>query len=55
MCFHVCLVETAKSKAKAERIGSFPFLIERGQQDGKDISHNSDTEGEGGVGYERMN
>lgn len=33
----------------------FSFLIERGQQDGKDISHNSDTEGEGGVGSERIN
>lgn len=35
-------------KVKVRRIGSFSFLIERGQQDGKDISHNSDTEGKGG-------
>lgn len=34
-------------KVKVKRIGSFSFLIERGQQDGKDISHNSDIEGEG--------
>lgn len=31
----------------------FPVLIEKGQQDGKDFSHNSDTEGKGGVGSER--
>lgn len=42
-------------KVKAKRIGSFSFLIEKGQQDGKDISHNSDPEGEGGVGSGRMN
>lgn len=47
MCFHVCLVETTGVKVKVKGIGSFSFLIERGQQDGKDISHNSDTEGEG--------
>lgn len=34
-------------KVKVKRTGSFSFLIERGQQDGKDISHNSDKEGEG--------
>lgn len=42
-------------KVKVKRIGSFSFLIERGQQDGKDISHNSDTGGKGGISSERIN
>lgn len=46
MCFHV-LSGNSQVKVKVKRIGSFSFLIERGQQDGKDISHNSETEGEG--------
>lgn len=34
-------------KVKVKGIGSFSFLIEKGQQDGNGISHNSDTGGEG--------
>lgn len=43
--FFMCVFSgNSKVKVKVKGIESFPFFNERGQQDGKDISHNSDTE-----------
>lgn len=41
-------------KVKVKGTGSFSFLIERGQQDGKDISHNSNTAGEGAQRHNKL-
>lgn len=49
----------SRVKVKAKGMGRLSFLIEAagrgGQPDGKDISHNRDTKGRGGVGSPMIN
>lgn len=55
--FSCVFSRNSRVKVKAKGTGRLSFLIEAagGQPDGKDISHNRDTKGRGGVGSPMIN